>query len=754
MPLANRYPDAARPFRDHGVVLSWKDPDRGQAVGDCPFCGAEGKFSVGLADNGKNFKGGWGCFPCGRKGNPLDFVRQWHEHCVGVARDDDYAALAADRRLMSPDTLRAWGVVRGKLTGDWLVPAYNARGDLVQLHYYRNRVLYGTAGLRLGLFGASSELTDPSRPDLHVCEGPWDGMALWEVLGCTKPTADGSVTLTGSANGSLRATANVVALPGASNWQDTFNPLAAGKTVHLMLDNDHPRESGGRVSDGAGLVGMRRAAELLAKAGERPAAVRYLAWGDDAAPSGLGGTYADSLPSGFDVRDALTKSVTGPGDRVRNLGTLLSRVAPIPDAWVPGRGAAAKAKGGVELECLPCTSYKALVNEWRKAMHFMDGLDVGLSVMLASALSTETIGEQLWFKVTGPPSCGKSILCEGMSVARKYVYPKDTFTGLTSGYQADKDGSQNMSLVEKIKNMTLIVNDADTIRTLANLPQVAAQLRTFFSRNIRSQYGNKMSADHEGYNCTIIFAGTEASHRSDSSDLGERFLDVVVVDDMPPETEREIARRSAYQALADCELLSDGTMESRDSPEMVRAKRMTGGYVTYLRENVRQLMRGVGAGEPEDVDRVTAYAEFVSFMRSRPPKNYQEKIQRELCFRVTKQLIRLSKCLAAILEKETIGDPEVVRRVRKVALDTARGRTLNLVRALYRYRGTGATKDTLARYTHEGPEGENKLLHHLKKLGATEQRRAEHAPGVAAGVHWHLTDRMMALIETVAEKPT
>jgi hypothetical protein len=717
MPLAVVTPDPVRPFRDHGVVLRWRAPDRGQAVGDCPFCGADGKFSVGLEDRGKLFKGGWGCFPCGRKGNVLDFVRAWHEHCAGVAKDDDYAALAADRRLMSGDTLRAWGVVRGALTGDWLVPAFDARGALTQLHYYRKGVLYGTSGLKLGLFGAN--LYDPSKPDLHVCEGSWDGMALWEVLGCAKPTAGGSLTLTGSGNGSLRATANVVAVPGANNWQDGWNPVAAGKVTSLLFDDDHPRTDAktGKASDGAGLAGMRRTAELLAKAGERPASLAYLAWGDEPAPSGLGGTWSDSLASGFDVRDALTASrdrAGGPREEPRH-AALPRR----PDPRVVGaraRGAAARAKGTPELECLPCDSWASLVNDWRKAMHWMEGLDLGLSVMLATALSTETIGEQLWFKVTGPPSCGKSILCEAMSVARKYVYPKDTFTGLTSGYQADKDGSQNMSLVAKIKNMTLIVNDADTIRTLANLPQVASQLRTFFSRNLRSQYGNKMSADHEGINCTIIFAGTEASTGPTRPTWASGSWTSwwwTTCRRRPSARSPSAASTRRWPTWTCCRT---GRWTRRDSPEMVRAKRRTGGFVEYLRENVRSADgRGGRAGR-----RGRGADRRVRGVRQLHAESAVQDVPGEGPARAVRSAWpsssrRLSKCLAAVLGHDGIGHPDVVRRVRRVALDTARGRTLNLVRALYVYRRHGATKDVLARYTHEGPEGENKLLHHLKK---------------------------------------
>lgn len=752
MPVAKTAPpECLRPFLFHGLRLVWDEsrPDRGQARGDCPFCDREGKFSVGLEQRGKQFPGGYKCFVCGAKGNALTFLREY----VTVCRTPDaaYEQLAADRKLLSPDTPRAWGAVVGAHTGEWLLPGYNARGEVVQLYKWSKdwktgkRVLFPTPAMspaKSGYFRPDD--LDPSKSGAYLCEGPWDGMALWEVLRCAKSLPDDGLALTGSAASSLSSTTNVLAAPGASVFAESWTPVFAGKTVTLVYDSDHPRENNGRLAPPAGMAGARRTAEVLARAGEKPESVAWVRWGPDG--------FLPGLPSGYDVRDCLTAAGTDRASRVRALGGLLAKVEPIPADWVPGRGEGARRGGSVAVEELPCASWRELVTDWRKAMKWIDGLDLALSVALASAVSTDQMGEQLWVKMVSPPSTGKTVLCEALAVNRKYVYPKDTFTGLTSGYQTDRDGTENLSLAPKLKGKTLVIQDGDTLLSAENLPEILSQFRAFYGRNLRVSKRNRMSADFEGINCTVILAGTHRLHELDSSELGERFLDVVVVDDIDQELEEEIALRSIYQSFADVDHLSDGTLQSREGPALVTAKRRTAGYLTLLRETARERLSQVAPITEDDARRVMRYAQLVSFLRSRPSKTQQEKVQRELCARLSKQLTRLAKCLAVVLNKDSVSDPEVVRRVRRVALDTARGRTLRIVKSLYARRATGASHHQVGLDVHRGPELVRRDLHFLKDLGVTDQREPARVPGVYGKPVWVLTPRLADLWESVLEE--
>ena len=294
---ANPLPDCLVPYRWHGVEFSWQGGTR-QAEGDCPHCGKAGKWYA-APDNGA-----WSCKVCGEGGNVYTFLRLLHEEAEQTTPADALAALAKDRRLLSPVTLQAWGVCQSPLSGDWLMPGYNAEGKLTQLYQYRRKgermTLLPTPTLAHAIHLPANY--DTSKPEVWVCEGPWDGMALWEVLRQAKRTEEGGLTLTGNEEVSLAATVNVVAVPGCGSIGDPFRrwlPLFAGKQVTLCFDSDHPREHEGKMIEPAGYSACRRAAGLLTEAVPPPAEVRYLCWGEQG--------FDPDRKSGYDVRDLLTE---------------------------------------------------------------------------------------------------------------------------------------------------------------------------------------------------------------------------------------------------------------------------------------------------------------------------------------------------------------------------------------------------------------------------------------------------------------
>jgi hypothetical protein len=376
------------------------------------------------------------------------------------------------------------------------------------------------------------------------------------------------------------------------------------------------------------------------------------------------GKLCFELPDGYDIRDAIADK-EGPAERVAALQEILSKLAPIPEEWT--KGVKIKVKEVEKIEVIHCNRLEVVTTAWKKAMQWIDGLEAALVCQFAAVLSTESIGDQLWFKIVGPPSCGKTILAEAISLARQYILPKDTITGLFSGYQTDADGSEDLSLAPKLRNKTLVIKDADTILQLPNRAQILSQFRALYDRAVRTQYKNKMSRDHEGLNTTVVFNGTESLRQLDSSELGERMLDVVIVDKMTEELEGTIALRKAYQAMREVRLISNGKADSRDSPEMLHAKQLTGGYVMYLRDNANNLLNEVQDMGPDELQKCCNYATFVAYMRARPSKCQEETVQRELCPRLVSQHIRLAMCLAVVLNKRQV-DAAVMRRVQKVAL--------------------------------------------------------------------------------------
>lgn len=301
--MADKPPAGLRPYLFHGVELDWSEGDR-QAAGVCPWCAHPTKFSVVIAT------GLWRCHRCniGNEeggGNAIVFLRCLWEASDRATLSDDYSALAQDRGLREPDTLVHWQVVRSTITGRWLVPAYGIDGKLQQLYRYsptkKGMRLLTTPTLGHRLFGAN--LYDPGKPEVYLCEGPWDAMASWEILKLSKQ-GEGTLAATANPDVSLLAEANVLGVPGCNTFARDWCPLFAGKNVSLMYDSDHPRQhpKTGSMLAPAGYVGMRRVARILTAAEEPPASVNYLCWGTEG--------YDPDLPSGYDVKNHLNRRPT------------------------------------------------------------------------------------------------------------------------------------------------------------------------------------------------------------------------------------------------------------------------------------------------------------------------------------------------------------------------------------------------------------------------------------------------------------
>jgi hypothetical protein len=432
--------------------------------------------------------------------------------------------------------------------------------------------------------------------------------------------------------------------------------------------------------------------------------------------------------------------------RVERLAMMLGKVEPIPDGWLKPRDKTGF-QGRFGLELLPCTEWRQVTTAGRKALHWTRGLDVVLSVMLASVTSTKAVGDApLWVKAVSPPSSGKTILCEALSTCREYIYPKDTVSGLLSGYQTDKDGNENLSLALRLNGKTLVIKDGDTILQLPNRGQVLAQFRAFYDRALRSQYGNKMSADHEGIYATVILCGTESLRALDDSELGERFLDVNIVDEIDEELEDEVGWRVACQEARSINFQADGKAETLDSPEIVEFRRLTGGYVKWLRENASRLLERVNKPE-EALRRCQQLAKFIAHARARPSKRQDESVQRELSYRLVKQLVRLSCCLAVVLNHDAL-DNEVMARVKKVALDTARGRTLAIMRVLHEHQLGGLETRALGLLCSEADDRLAPFLQFLRQIKVVEKFEP-HEGHVKGRARWRLTGNMRRLWEGV-----
>lgn len=747
VPKVRKQQDEAKslePYLSSGLDLSSSGDE---ATGECPFCGKPDKFSVNVKT------GMYRCWSCATGtarggGNAELFVEKlWEQFDQGTSKYDSLARL----RGLDAATVMQWGACWSPLLNCWMVPGYNAKGKVRQLYRYvgggnKHRLL-GTTGLPHGLFGVN--LYDHGKSTVYLCEGLWDAMALWEVLRAAKwdigtGCKEQELVATYNLKDSLLSDVNVLAVPGCNVFKEQWCSLFGGKDVYLCFDNDHPRKNPktGRVVPPGVLSGLKRIAGMLAAPAGRasPASsIQYLHWGYGT------NTYHDrGKPHGYDLGDAVGRGKISPlrglAARIDAFSELQGRMVPVPTTWLKRSRGADFYTGG--LAYTPCISYKDLVNSWRKALQWTDGLDHALATMLAVVSSTKLMGDQIWIKLIGPPGCGKSTLCEAFSVNKRYIYSKSTLKGFHSGWK-DEDG-QNASLITRIRDKTLVTKDGDTLLQAPNLLQILSEARDLFDRVSRSDYRNKMGMDHEAVNMTWILAGTSALRSIDSSELGERFLDCVLMEEIDLELEREVLWRKVHSTDRNLSIEVDG--KGAHEPELLEAMRKTAGYINHLRENVVDGMETISCSTLVK-RRIVDLSLFVAYTRARPSQHQKEKDEREFGARLAGQHIRLAKCSAFVLNKDRVDD-EVLTRVRRISMDTGRGKSLEIIKVLYEYSPEGIQTNSMALKTGMGHMECLNLMKFLKGIGVLETYTPR-KDKIKQSQRWRLTKVLHQLYESV-----
>jgi hypothetical protein len=747
-------PATLKPYAAHGIKIEYKDTSTKNIYCDCPFCGKPKKFSIkvddgqwrcvacneGSTDKGKQFKGG----------NVYTFLRLlWGVSSkeAGLGKQQkSLLALTKDRGLLLEDTLIKWGVCQSISSGDILFPGYGVDGKVHQLYRYLlnkqsgKRALMATPELAHQLHGVN--LYKPHKSTIYLTEGPWDAATLYEVLKSTKVTEKGELKYTGNEDVSLLADINVLAVPGCGVFNEKWLPLFAGKRVVLMYDNDHPKTNPktNQVIPPVGYESMKRVAQLLGKADDPPAEITYLKWPEDDDKD-----HNPDLASGYDLRDYFGQATTMP-DRIKLIGPLLDKITPIPPEWIPGRSPEVAEHGGTDLECKTCHDWKTLLNAWRKAIKWTPGAGFAMPVSLATVVSTLAQGDQLWVKVVGPASCGKTTLVEAIAVSKKYAKSVSVFTGLHSGYKTDKSGDEDNSLLPQIKGKTLIIKDADTLMKQSNRDKIMSELRDLYDGKTSTFYKNKIAREYNNQRTTLLMCGTASIRSMDSSELGERFLDVVMMDGIDDDLEDEILRRATRKAHRNMKLEVNGLVETAHDPNMLYAYQLTGGYVEYLRSNAQRLLSQIQTSE-EALDEIIKYAKLVAHLRARPSKSQDEIAEREMATRLSGQLTRLADCLAVVLNRKEVDD-EVMAIVKKVALDTARGKTMEIAGFLYDCGKDGAELPGVITITGSTDARTTQLLQFLRKIKVVETCVVKVTKRkVSSRIRWRLTDRFRKLYE-------
>lgn len=708
-------PATLRPFLFHGLDFDLTGSD--DVYAECPFCGRDGKLGIEVATSQ------WHCNVCEAKGNATSFLRQLWK--LADEQTKDYDELAANRKLLFPETLMHWGCAISPLTRDWIIPAFGAAAKLDQLYRYAKdfksgkRRCMATSGMGHQMFGV--HLFDRKKPMVYVCEGPWDGMALWEVLRLAeRDDTTAKIVPAVTEASSMSMFANVIAVPGAGFFPDAWAPLFGGKDVVLMYDNDHPRELGGKTIQGAGISGMQKAAALLASSRHKPKSIAYLRWGENG--------YDEVLPTNYDIRDWLTEGDTA-AQRVAFLSQIMSKIKPIPENWAPHRTTTAKQTGETEVELIPCDNWAKLIEAWVDALRWRQTLENMLAIGLAVVLSTDQKGDQLFFQFIGDPGTGKTTICEAMLTNEQYCYPLEHLTGFHSGWRDPSGDGKDFSVLTRCNHKCMITPEGNVLASNPRFGELMDQQRRIFDGTSGASY--KWFDEDRRYvdlRTPWIIAATPSFIQHHQAHLGDRFLRFWV--ESPEQTEgKSIIMQVAHTGRRAVRQSSNGAPGNtiREASKS-KAYQMTGGYIQYLRDNVNELLTAIEIDEePWVEERCAALGEFVADMRARPDTtasrfapDKEPHTTKELPTRLTHQFVRLADCLAVVLNKKKV-DEAVMKLLTQVAKDSVRGRTLDIVLQMHK-EPEGSNVNSLSIVLGELEDRVKSLILFLRKIGVVEYR--------------------------------
>ena len=726
-------PEQVKPYVFHGMDVNIRGR---QTTGDCPFCGKDAHFGI-QTDTGK-----FRCVRCDESGNVYRFLALLLNASIANTEEADYRKLAKVRGV-PVEGLKAFGFAQSILTGEWLIPAYNAKGNLANV----SRVVktsegfkvFGTPNCKQHPFGT---LTIPGKADtVWITEGPWDGVAWWWALQTHKQKRSRVVRVADTA-ASMGRTQGVIAVPGAGGFQDAWMPHLADKEVVVMFDNDHPRQAASGKTIKPGWDGTQRVGLVCeqAHANNQPASLSRLVWGENG--------YDKELPDGYDVKDVLNEL-----GGVKGIRFLLER---LEELEISPKEATPETQTVTPIER---RTFAELCTDWGDKLHFTQQLRDTLAVSLACILSTDTPGEQLWLRLIGPPGSGKSTIAEAISASADYTFPISIQTGFHSGYTGGKkeNKGKDPSLIPLMNHKTVVIKDADTLLQSAARDRILSELRDIYDGTSRATYRTGESKTYKGLRITFVLCGTDAMRTLNRSGLGERFIDCEILGDGDRSPYLDKAFENAYETLRNAFTNGVGAdNEAHGAADMLYLKQTTVGLIEHfknaykLRELVFPTMdKGMAL-------RIKSIGDLLGYLRARVERDGDGLLYRprvELGTRLVSQFTKLAICVGVVLGKKTI-DREVLRIVRKVALDTANGFQYELVALLYKYRSTGLSARQIELHLNIGEGTVRRLLNDCQELKIAERNSENNKSGQRGRNRhlWRLTPAMRRLYQQALGK--
>lgn len=604
------------------------DVGSNQAITDCPFCGKEKHFFF----NKENYL--WDCKVCFKSGNAIEFIRAYYDSLDTLTKGVEDIAAA---RGLPKSAVNLAKVKFNPANGSYLIPTF--RSGKVSNLYKADRNYEGKLIIRASptIGHTLMDWPDDTYDSIWVLEGHWDRIAF----NCINKDPN----------------AVAIGLPGAGTWKDDWNQLLDNKDVILCYDNDRP-----------GVEGRNRLVlKHIANSPYKPKSIKYIKWPEN---------YKD----GYDLNDLYNEHGRGAWAQLKDFMTPYEPPKDIVVTKVDNQAIDAN---------MEVDTFEKFVDVIKEVYHTTDAMVYGLLMVLSSIYSIKVEGEQIWVRMIGPPSSGKTSIAKAVSGSEQVVL-KSTFTGLFSGFRDSGDNS-DCSLVPIISNKTLIVKDADALLKQGNVEQIFSELRDFYDKESSVFYKNKVSLDYKNVRSTMVLCGTQVLRRSDSSFLGERFLDyeLELSDDDREKIEFMMLEKSMKVA-------ANPSSPPPDTPVIAAGK----GFITHMmqRETVYQL-------DARTQNNILTWSRLASAMRTKVDREqYGAKDIRstpviEAPARLIGQMSKLYMCATTVLGLQK-PDERVHRLLAKVAKDIMDMNSTRMKIIKYLIQHKEAQIDTLHKQTN------------------------------------------------------
>lgn len=609
-------------------------------VVNCPICGHDDHCFINTETLA------WDCKACEHKGAWEGLLTKIHASYLKMTTSTSIAKLANYRKLPI-QAFKGSNIAFAK--GKYWIPICNHQGKVLNIKHFKpeGRPI-GLKATDQGIYNFQ-QLVQSRKEPIYICEGEFDCIALaWLLKVNNEPGV-------------------VIGIPGANTFKSTWMSHFIGRSVIVCLDHD-----------GAGMSGTKSLFERLDPLTE---SFQYVAWPEEFVPA-------------YDINDFISAYAVAKGEPAKGL-TLLQKLIKSYNPNVNEQGDYEEVE-----EVLPAVagenskealSIDELIKCYADVFELNEDFIIGIKICLATILSIRLPGgDPLWLFLVGPPGYGKTAILSSMKEAKKQCYFQSSLRrhSLVSGFKGLE--GNDPSLLPKLDQKCLVLKDYTEVlaKSGPDRDEIFSILRGAFDGYVERDFGNDIVRRYKVM-FSMLAGVTNIIKNHSQASLGERFLRFsITTEGIDHDAQQETAMINALMGEDNRAVLLKQVkrfLNKKWDFSPARIKEIVPQWfrdriiplarlLGYLRCQVTRVERGIGRDTPA--------------FRPEPESGN----------RVGIQLQRLAIALTIIEDKPTI-DEETYSIMKRVALDTVRHYTTDIVELLVRADRASLTKKQISQDT-------------------------------------------------------